>query len=391
MTAHQTNIDDRAHRLVVSVSRALTEDRAGRGLGLNAAHRRQAKASAGIRLPDGLAALASTAWAADLCDVRLCLGSEADRFLDSVGAPACCVDRRVFLSRWAMADGERAAMAMAHELTHLATDRVPDVARGWDAAVHAELSELACTACRTPLDAVARAVGLSWGEFIQGVRNASSNMDIRQRVAHPVDTGTYLGAVTAGEGPRHGEGFNYTNPNIAVNAQRNIVEQVTHAHLAAREIMQDTPLFTLFGRSYRLRTVRMSPGSILGSSLGQGARRWEANTIGGVTLNEREWVKSLANSLHVAQDRGSHREGTKGYGHSDPRDGKMVGGVKWSCDVRTHEHSVGRDWLHCSEAAFNVGYNNSLEAIRVFLTQLGRLLGGTIPMPAVSPRADTCP
>lgn len=125
----------------------------------------------------------------------------------------------------------------------------------------------------------ARAVDLSWGEFIQGVRNASSNMDIRRRLAHPVDTGTYLGSIAAGEGPRHGEGFNYTSTDLNVNRQRNLAEHVRHAPLAAQEIMGFTPLFTIL----------------------------------------------------------------------------------------------------------------SIEAIRVFLTQLGRLLGGTIPMPAVSPRADTCP
>jgi hypothetical protein len=85
----------------------------------------------------------------------------------------------------------------------------------------------------------------------------------------------FLGLATRGEGVNHGEGLNYTNPDLSANA---VVNQAAVSAKIAEAIMATD-----------FNNPKLPHMKILG------------------------WA------LHMAQDRGSHWEGTKGMGHDDPR------------------------------------------------------------------------
>ena len=105
--------------------------------------------------------------------------------------------------------------------------------------------------------------------------------------------------------------------------------------------------------------------------------------LGPMTVLEKEWIKSLANALHVAQDRGSHREGVMGYGHSDKRSGNKPAWNPDSPGVHTHPANdpEGLTWRRCNVAAYNKALNNSYEVMQAFLSGLGVQPGSAPPEP----------
>jgi hypothetical protein len=66
----------------------------------------------------------------------------------------------------------------------------------------------------------------------------------------------------------------------------------------------DLTLIRLLFREFinRIRARTHQPGSLGSPPLG--------SHIGGISVLERAWIKSLGNAFHVARNRGPHREGT---------------------------------------------------------------------------------
>ncbi len=353
-----------------SVWKAMAEDAADLGAEPAPEVTRRLQSMPGRRLPPALTGAARSALGSNVDDVRLHAGPQADKVLALLGAPACCLGRHVLLSGRALGHGATAAGMLLHELAHVAGGRRGDVVRCWDAADHGALSVAACTAQRTLLEAIAGAVGMSWPQFLRGIRNAASNMDFRGRAARLGATASYVLGISKGEGVAHGESTNYTSPSMAANERLNVFEQNRHVNMAVGELMRDVPLLTIGSVSVRTPTGRSG-------SMGR--------TVGGVSLLERAWMRSLGNAFHVAQDRGSHREGTQGFGHDDPR---CTG---WSPDVKVHEHSMGKGWERCGEAAYNRALNNSLDIASNFLLGIKRRTRAafTIPVPPRMPLS--CP
>ena len=160
----------------------------------------------------------------------------------------------------------------------------------------------------------------------------------------------------------HGEAMNYTSTNMAENARLNISEQSRHVRMAIEEIMRDKPLLELSG--YRIRWDTKHS-------------KYLGPTVGGVSFMEREWVKSLANAFHVSQDRASHREGTQGYGHDDPRC------PKWSPDdSKNGDAGRGTNWERYNPMAYNRALNNSRDVVREFLILLRHRTGATSRSPS---------
>lgn len=368
-------MDRRANlgRLPAPAWAAAVEDALGRGLRIAPAlaDRLRGLAKGGRALEPALARRMGRRLGADLRGVRVHAGPDVDAWTRAFGAEAFCLGRGVFLGRAATSGRDHLRGVLWHELAHVAAGPDPALLRFWDGKEHADLTQEACDEFSGELDKLLAHpnVGIERQALVQALRIASSNMDFRKRVRHAGATLRYLpnmipiigrwiaglGVLAKGEGPRHGEAFNYTDENMEVNARRNVEEEDAYIAAAVKELAED-------------RVSRSDDGPTL--RLGRH-----------LAIGEKEWVKSLAHALHISQDRGSHREGTKGYGHDDPRceikyreqltAAGPTAAEPWSPDVLMHEHSMGCSWERCSAAAYQKALNNGYAVMERFLRAAG--------------------
>ena len=353
-----------------AVRAALYEDVAGCGAWVDAPlAARLSRIDAGGRpLPRRLAGRMEREFGCDLSRIRLHVGSGVDEIAAEFDADAFCVGTDVFFGSAVLsdADGTPHLDVLRHELAHIVNRVEPERVRCWDHHVHGDLSEKACRAFSVELDRLVKLKNLdiSREELIKGLKIASSNMDVRQRIGHPLDTAAYWlkaqakkivkSMTTSGEGPRHGEGDNYQDDEDSWHRYEalNLAEQRKWIALAKREFESDLASWI----DDLVPTIR---GAVT------------LPKVGAITLNEKPWVKSLANAFHVAQDRGSHREGIKGYGHDDDRCS-----TGWSPDdPKEHDHTEGRSWKRCNKAAYNKALNNSYDVLKEFLKAIHNKTG----------------
>lgn len=347
-----------------AVREARAEDAAGAGFEPSREIVHRIGQLQGRPLPGAVARAVTPALGGEIGDARVHVGQGADAVLDIVGAPACCLGREVLVSRDAVADGAGATMLL-HELAHLAAGPRHDLVRCWNAKEHADLSDAASRMFRSLLEQVATSANVTWETYIRQVREASSNMDFRGRLANLGGTADYL-LGTKGEGPSHGEGMNYVSTHFKLNEQLNVREQARHVNMAVSELLRDNPVLTIGSES--LSVPGRPPG--------------KART----SFMVPAWIRSLGNAFHVAQDRGSHREGTRGYGHDDPR---CASG--WSPDAKMHDHSAGKGWDRCGEAAYNRALNNSLDVVRDFLHGIKAMTSAKFTVATVPTKVELCP
>lgn len=346
-----------------AVAAARAEDALGCGLAIGEALASRLKRldGGGRPLPSRLARGLGRELDADLGPVRVHAGREAAAWAAGCGAAGFCLDRHVFLGRAARSSRAACLDVLRHELAHVALRPEPRRLRFWfryqGREIHGELTRLVCREFAAELDRLCAIENLSLrrDDLIRGLEIASSNMDIRNRILPPWILMTVIYGISLllskigvpglkGEGPNHGEGYIYTVRSWPANVALNEAAQRGWIALAVREFQVDRALKI----DDALGTYRAPKSAI--------------------AINEKEWVKSLANALHVAQDRGSHREGVRGYGHSDPRCDRKPA---WSPDEPYHEHSLGCSWERCSMAAYNKAINNSFEVMRAFLSAVG--------------------
>lgn len=360
--------------LVLPVVAAIWEDMMGigrwRGEGLAA--RIAAIARDGRRLPVSMARIFERGFGCDFSRVRVHVGGEVDQVAARLNATAFCVGTDIFLTTGVLdsRSPDLGLTVLCHELAHVRNGVDSQRIRLWGGEVHADLTDRACDAYSQELDALLRKPNIGHGkeDLIKGLKVAASNMDFRQRFGHPIDTLQYLpeflslpillrlirlfGLTTKGEGPRHGEGYNYTKESVEINAALNRKEEDKWLDLAKREFESD------------LKSTSDDGPTV----------RWEKPPwiIPPFSIGEKEWVKSLANALHCTQDRCSHREGTKGFGHDDPRCARSP---SWSPDKPEHDHTRGGIesgyWLYCSMAAYNKALNNSFDVLERFFALIG--------------------
>ena len=117
---------------------------------------------------------------------------------------------------------------------------------------------------------------------------ATFGMDLKEKKL--LITGpAFLAGIIKGEGPEHGEDDNYTKEDPAtariqnVKVQNKYLYKAIEHHRTAKKLKDEGAPVHEIGDAYQ----RM--------------------------------LKALGNACHIAQDRGSHREGVKGMGHDDPR------------------------------------------------------------------------
>jgi hypothetical protein len=349
---------------------AVAEDAAGVGLGVGAALQGRVRrlARGGIGLPRQVARTLGREFDLDLGRIRLHVGQEVDAIAAGLSASAFCLGVDIFLSRSVLECGDAATLAiLRHELTHVAAGPSFHCIRCWGSGVHSRLTEAVCGAFRKALDQLLndnKRVKASGGAngLIKGLMNASSNMDVRGRAApsqlrylpdlvtKSLPTKMGWGNEIVGEGPAHGEGLNYKSPDWQKNTGKNVAEQTKHIRLAIQEFRQDQASWL----DDVVPEIRLPP------------------MLGRITLLEKEWVKSLANALHIAQDRASHREGVQGYGHNDKRCSHEPA---WDPDSPVHDHPANdpeaRTWKRCSAAAHKKALKNSWEVMYQFLCGIG--------------------
>lgn len=352
-----------AWRLERAQADAYREDVGGRGIpvdrALNAELDRIRRS--GWPLPARLAKQAGRFLRRDLAEVRLHAGNRVDQLTALFDAPAFCVGSDIFLDQRVLRSG-RPGLAfdvLAHELAHIANGPEPGLVRCWERQGHEELTVQACNAFSKQFDEIAKIASLhiSKARLVEGLKIACSNMDFRQRVFHPLDTASYLLGyfvhipfLAKGEGPRHGEGLNYTEIDPGPNIQANLKQQ--------REEINEAVKGFAFDKQHD-------------------ADDWLPTAhLGAVALNEKEWVKSLGNALHTAQDRAAHREGRKNFGHCDRRVASGWGpDDPKNDDHHAHDGEAGGSWWICNVAAFNKGFNNSCEVLEEFFKRVGIPMG----------------
>jgi len=192
---------------------------------------------------------------------------------------------------------ETGLRVLAHELAHVVARRGTNEVQCWGGKDHERITYEAAK------DLIPDKL------FVYAVATRSSLMDFRTRrllwtgprfligqhkgvvvsVAGPI-IGPALAALgTKGEGPDHGEDGNYSKRSESDAAPQNIARQNKY-------LMQAL----LHERQARTALREGKPVHKIGSASSQ-------------------VFDSLGLAVHVAQDRGSHCEGTMGMGHNDPR------------------------------------------------------------------------
>ena len=348
-----------------AVRSAFSEDAEGRGLRVHRsiASRLGRICGRGCPLPHRLQRAFEDEFGRDLGRVRVHEGAEVDALARWFEAGAFCVGTHVYLAGRLRGGPDRSLRhwALCHELAHVAGRVEPDRVRFWNLAEHASLTERACDEFSRELDALVRIprIGLKKGDLIQGLKIASSNMDYRHAFSHLGDTVDYLFGSAKGQGPPHGEAYNYDRRcSIHDNVLLNQIEQKRHIQLAGQEFQEDR-----------------------NSDDDDDADGYTIRLGDTLAIDEKEWVKSLGNALHVAQDRASHREGTAGYGHDDPRCRRKPA---WKPDRPVHDHRRGGHWLCCSKAAYNRAINNSYDVLEEFFRSIN------IPPHTAERKSESC-
>ena len=376
---------EQVDRLSPAVRSAIWEDAAGCGAWMDAplATRLCQIGGNGRPLPRRLAGTMEREFASDLSRIRLHAGPGVDEMAALFRAHAFCVGTDVFFGSAVLnrTDGTPRLDVLRHELAHVIYRPEPEKLRFWNHDVHGELTEKACRAFSSELDRLVKLKNLdiSREELIKGLKIASSNMDVRHRFGHPLDTAAYWlkskakkifkGMYTAGEGPRHGEGENYQHDEH----DDKVIKDVWH-HYGALNLAEQRKWIGVAKREFESDLdswIDDLVPTIRGVHLPELTPFDGREQVGPISLNEKPWVKSLANAFHVAQDRGSHREGVKGYGHDDARCS-----TGWSPDdPKNHDHTEGTSWKRCNKAAYNKAANNSFDVLNEFLQAIHKKTG----------------
>lgn len=166
---------------------------------------------------------------------------------------------------------------MAHELTHVkqhTNDK--HTINFWGGDDHKEITN------KTAIEIIGD------GMFAYKLGITSTLMDYKTK--RLLWTGpAFAVGINKGEGPDHGEDGNYSNTNESTAAGQNKSKQNSYLNKA----LQHSQEFNLLKRN------------------GEPVHR-----LGSVA---NKMFDDLGDACHIAQDRGSHREGVKGRGHDDPR------------------------------------------------------------------------
>ena len=373
---------------------AFREDRQGHGITVDrplAAELDRIRGS-GRPLPEWLVDLIGRRLNRDFADVRLHAGDRAAELASRLGTVAFCVGNDIFVDRRLLRCGRSTLTleVLCHELAHIAGAVAPGTIRCWHGDGHAALTGLAFDEFKDEFAELVKikTLHITKEALKKRLVVASNNMDYRHRIPtpfHPFETLRYLPnaiadllsewripilqpifkqrvvravinavpLVAKGEGPRHGEGRNYTDAGKGEedggNIDLNKKQQTEEWKQAVEEFK--------FDKAHDIDDW-IPTGNI--------------DVLGGVTVNEKEWVKSLGNALHTTQDRAAHREGRKGFGHDDRR---TAWTPAWTPDDQTnddhhgHDGEDGHSWWICNVAAFHKGFNNCCEVLELFFLE----------------------
>lgn len=219
---------------------------------------------------------------ADFSHVRLHTDSKAAESAKHVNALAYTVGRDIVFGNEQYSPGsQEGKKLLAHELTHVIQQKGDEtVINRWDNEGHKEITYK-----------VANQV-TGDGLFAIELSTYAGMLDTKWRRRKTLPAylfGRATGNIT-GEGPDHGEDGNYTGTDEGSSA-------------AVNKIMQNF---------YLTQALKYN-------------KNMEALKKEGKPVHERGSVAekmfdALGDACHVAQDRGSHGEGVKGKGHSDPRE-----------------------------------------------------------------------
>ena len=260
---------------------------------------------------------------ADFSDVKVHTGANANHLTKSINAKAFTVGRDVvFGSGQYSPESSSGKQLLAHELTHVVQQKSNMLKKNriqrWKGSGHSAITET--VGKKIKFDPV----------LLSQLRHYCYFMDLRVRrlVRAGLDIFTKKPIFKIKpEGPDHGEGGMYTTTDKGKATRLNVARQKYYLGLAvaAKKKAQKVIKKVLKG-STSIRVFHKMAKLI---------------------------YKNLGDALHVAQDRGAHGEGVKGFGHSQS---------KYDCD----------------DPSQNIpGYNEALKNTKDVLTTFNRDIGAT--------------
>ncbi|MEZ4727617.1 MAG: DUF4157 domain-containing protein [Caldilineaceae bacterium] len=137
--------------------------------------------------------------------------------------------------------------------------------------------------------------------FTQDVANCSAALDFTSKRIFVTGPRFLLG-IDKGEGPEHGEDGNYSSCNEELARAQNLIMQNHFRNLAVQNHYEREELMT--------HDKKIDASFLTGATTSSDKK---------LDLVTKRRILFLGNACHIAQDRGSHGEGVKGKGHSDPR------------------------------------------------------------------------
>jgi len=265
----------------------------------------------------------------DFSEIKVHTDAEADNLSRQLNARAFTSGNDIFFrSGEYYPDSSEGRQLLAHELTHTIQQGTSTRIARWGGDVHETLTMSAA------YDIIR---DKQWNWVIPMIKKTCNTMDWRlRRIASAA--GPYLKHLIglgpiAGEGPEHGEDGNYTKPEATKpeDAKKYTDEQKENICAPENIGLQDERLAEAIAGKGRLAQMEKTKPKTIFGRIGMW---WEKRST------RKEIAEKLGDALHIAQDRGSHREGARGLGHSNPQEIKSKGA--WSTD-NPSDNTIGYD------------------------------------------------
>lgn len=308
----------------------------------------------------------------DFSRVRVHTDALACSSAQSLHASAYTVGNDIVMASGAYAPSTAAGRRLlAHELTHVIQQRSHGQrVQCWGGPIHKEVTEIASDVIADE-DVIPVAAGKS--EFVAKLKPYSISTDYKaRRIMWTAPL--FLSGAVEGEGPDHGEDGNYSSTDVGAARAENVRRQQEYIDESVgyyrqfvssrgKQREQGGPAIdrsdiwdvlskpglgaiggaiggTMYGYAAAAQVSKAVGGGFwggllgaltglvtvpLGLSLGTAAGALGVGAAVSVgksrpATNARDGVfAALGDACHVAQDRASHWEGVKGFGHSDPK------------------------------------------------------------------------
>lgn len=390
----------------------------------------------GQKMPGATKSFMESRFGTDFSAVRVHNSPRAENMNKQLNSKAFTVGNDIYFSQGHFQPGSNSGQKLiAHELTHVIQQRgTGQRIQRWGGAEHKEATLLASNVI---LEDDVKPIANNKSEFINTLLPYSVSTDFKAR--RILWTGPqFLSGAIKGEGPDHGEDGNYSKPLKDKNKamSENVARQEQYVNESAGFFSKLLNGLNKGKKASRVEGNRSDGwdilampgfgaigGAIGGTLMGYGLAKMVSDSVGGgfwggllgtltglatvplglalgtaigatgaigifSTLKSRSprnakeaIIASLGDACHVAQDRGSHWEGVKGFGHTDPRtkDG-------WNPDNKSDNPGNPGDF-----GGFTVAVKNTREVFKSWVQKIRLLKKKLLKKPSSKPMQQQVP